>query len=552
MTGFSQSALLQALGWATLNSFWQVGILWCLFALARRFRPLGPGIQYRAAVGSLALAFAGFAGSLYLFYTGTLKVSAPFNLGRLSDTAWFSATLTAASLAYIVVLFIPVSRLLHNWRLLHHLRRSQLAKAPVQYRLFVQRVGAHLGLRKPAKVYLSALVQSPLTIGYFKPLILLPVASFNQLSTQQAEAILLHELAHIRRFDFLVNIGISIVHTLLYFNPFVRLFVRVAEDGREGCCDKMVLQFGYDRLAYASALLHLEKLSAPLPQLALAATGKSQLLNRIEAIVGQPAKLPRLKFTHFAGLLASALCLLALHSLLVIKQQSRAEKGSSMLDGFANPFGLAHQDEEMLAPDAPLKPFKKQNNQKTIALNSPPPEPIFLDPELQPMAPPPPPIVQVVNTEAPMDQLAAQEKEQVNEAVMTTQKALATLEWEKMEAQMADALNEQEKAEAHQQYQEQLAAINWKQMADNLASRYHQTNWDEINQYLGNARQQMRLDSLMNSLQMALNQLNRERNQHGNPVLPDYSVRQIANLQEHIQQSLDSLQEVRIRPVVKF
>lgn len=555
MTGFSQSALLQALGWATLNSFWQVGILWCLFALARRLRPLSPEIQYRAGVLSLLLGFFGFAGSLLLFYTGHLQFSGPLSLCQLSNNAWFSAILTAASFAYLLLLFVPVSRLISNWGQLRRLRRSQLTKAPVQYRLFVQKIAPHLGIRQPVKVYLSALVQSPLTIGYFKPLILLPVASFNHLTTQQAEAILLHELAHIRRWDFPINIFISIVHTLLYFNPFVRMFVRVAENARETCCDRLVLQFEYEGMAYAGALLQLEKLATPLPQLALGATGKNQLLTRIESIVGMPARLPKLQWVHFAGLLASTFFILALHSLVANNRLSGANQSATIPDGFANPFSLAQQEvEAMLAKNKVTK--KLAAREQTIQDKAAPviaqePQAYMSAPDMPAPPPPPPPIVQVAHAEAPMEQLATEEQEQVAQAVATTQKALATLAWENMNNAMADALSAAEKAKAQEQFQQELSAINWKRMADNLASRYHQTNWNALNTYLNGVRQQMQLDSTIAATEATLSHLSQQQLQ-SITVLPDHSIKEVEALKMQLRQSLDSLYRIKQRPLVKF
>ncbi len=87
------------------------------------------------------------------------------------------------------------------------------------------------------------------------------MAVINQLSTRQMEAVLLHELAHIRRHDYLLNLIINIIRTILYFNPFARAFVGIIESEREKNCDELVLQFQYGGYDYASALLSLEKLS---------------------------------------------------------------------------------------------------------------------------------------------------------------------------------------------------------------------------------------------------------------------------------------------------
>jgi hypothetical protein len=123
-------------------------------------------------------------------------------------------------------------------------------------------------------------------IGAIKPVILLPIATMNHLSTEQVEAILLHELAHIRRHDYLLNIFQTIAEALLFFNPFVWLISRVIRREREHCCDDMVISCNASPLSYAQALAILENDRINTNQLALAATGnKNQLLNRIKRIM---------------------------------------------------------------------------------------------------------------------------------------------------------------------------------------------------------------------------------------------------------------------------
>ena len=258
MAGLSQSQFLQALGWSTLNSFWQMAFLWCCFWVANRLFNLSASKKYALSVAAVATGFAWFVASFLLY----LQNGSASNLRLLEHSLEISATtmpvyLTAASVAYLLLLFIPAYKLLSNWRFVQLLRKTGLQKVDIQYKLFVKKVSAHLGLKRNVGVYFSDLIKSPVTIGYLKPIILLPVASANHLSMQQAEAVLLHELSHIKRCDYLVNLLLSIAHTLLYFNPFVRFFIRVAEDERENCCDQMVLQFGYDKMSYATALLSL-------------------------------------------------------------------------------------------------------------------------------------------------------------------------------------------------------------------------------------------------------------------------------------------------------
>ena len=101
-------------------------------------------------------------------------------------------------------------RLANGFNEVKKLRTQGLSKATVNWRLFVKEHSALLGLKKPVLLHISNIAASPLTIGFWKPFILIPLASINQLSTQQMEAVLLHELAHIRRNDYLVNIVLQL------------------------------------------------------------------------------------------------------------------------------------------------------------------------------------------------------------------------------------------------------------------------------------------------------------------------------------------------------
>jgi hypothetical protein len=150
-------------------------------------------------------------------------------------------------------------------------------------------MAAQMGLKKDVRIWLSNLVDTPLTIGFWKPVILLPVAVVNQLSLQQAEAVILHELNHIRRNDYFINLLIACMDILLFFNPFVRILTHIIKNERENSCDDMVLQFRYDAGQYANALLLLEKNRTLTSAVTINATGRSKklLLKRVERILNK-------------------------------------------------------------------------------------------------------------------------------------------------------------------------------------------------------------------------------------------------------------------------
>ena len=119
-------------------------------------------------------------------------------------------------------------------------------------------------------------------MGYLKPIILLPISITTHLSTAQIEAIITHELAHVRRQDYLINLIGSIVEALFFFNPFIWLLSKIMREEREKACDELVVK-SVPAYTYATALLALEKINET-KLLALAANGHNsfKLLNRIK------------------------------------------------------------------------------------------------------------------------------------------------------------------------------------------------------------------------------------------------------------------------------
>jgi bla regulator protein blaR1 len=294
MTG-GQANFLQSLGWAVLNSLWQLALLWVIF----QFITVVFKKASSAAKSSLAtfLLTGGFAWFIYTFLStyldspsaanaiqGSVLVNAEAN-PELSS--WLQRSLPVASIAYLILLVFPLLHFVRNYRYVQLIRHYGLSKIDVNWRIFVQKIAAQLGIRKTVRIWVSELVSSPVTIGFLKPVILVPLAAINNLTTQQLEAVLLHELSHIRRFDYLVNLVINFIQTIFYFNPFAKAFVKIVEKEREKSCDEMVLQFQYDSRDYATALLTLEHTRpAPKPLVVGASGKKHDLLNRIEIILG--------------------------------------------------------------------------------------------------------------------------------------------------------------------------------------------------------------------------------------------------------------------------
>ena len=152
------------------------------------------------------------------------------------------------------------------------------------------RLSRRLHISRAVALLESTLVDVPTVVGFVKPVVLLPASALAGLTLQQLEAILAHELAHIRRHDYLVNLLQTLVETVLFYHPAVWWVSRRIRVERENCCDDLAVRLCGDPVAYASALADLEALrSGPLPDhhIAMAATGGS-LLQRVRRLLGAP------------------------------------------------------------------------------------------------------------------------------------------------------------------------------------------------------------------------------------------------------------------------
>jgi bla regulator protein blaR1 len=568
MAGWSQSHFLQSLGWATLNSFWQMALLWCLFLAMNSLLRLGAHRRYQLAVGAVITGFVWFTISFFIFFLGQTPALFPaLNHGFEKSASLLNSILLSASVTYLALLIFPSYKLVRNWQFVNRIKKEGLGKADLGYRLFVQKVAGHLGIGKKVMVYVSRIVTSPVTVGYLKPIILLPVAVMNHLTTQQVEAILLHELSHIRRYDYLVNFIISIITTLLYFNPFVKQFLKIIEAERETCCDDLVLQFGYDKVSYASALLTLEKASAVTPVLAIGATGKSNLLKRIEKIVGMEKK-KKFSFTQFAAVLAALICILAFNSFLLIKEEKKANY-SFAYNNFANPF-MVFSSEDASSPVHSITPVPAASFTQNLAVAEHPAQQrsksvhpataseTFGLHEWQEQPTSDHRLVQVAADDVDM-QLTTEEKDQVQKTVTATKKVVSNLQWKEIETAIGDVMNKQEKALTKQLYMKQMeSTVNWENVEKNLKANYENIDLNTINTKLNNALVSIQLDSIQkcytaiyNSLEKAEAQAKAKAKVSVSPM-PDASLEDISHAKEKVAKEIETIKTHRTRKVVRL
>jgi beta-lactamase regulating signal transducer with metallopeptidase domain/peptidoglycan/xylan/chitin deacetylase (PgdA/CDA1 family) len=184
-------------------------------------------------------------------------------------------------------------RLLSGWIAVRGIRLRRTSEVGREWQETVARLSRRLRVSGPVRLCESALVEVPTVIGWLRPVILVPVGIWAGLSAEQVEALLAHELAHIRRHDYLVNLLQTAIETLLFYHPAVWWISRQVRTEREHCCDDLAVRTCGDVLVYARALTTLEQLRRHRDkrQLALAASGGS-LLQRIRRLVETPKSTP--------------------------------------------------------------------------------------------------------------------------------------------------------------------------------------------------------------------------------------------------------------------
>ncbi|WP_315817233.1 M56 family metallopeptidase [Paraflavitalea speifideaquila] len=181
-----------------------------------------------------------------------------------------------------------MSGLVYIQRIKHH----KVQTPAEQWSNRLKELAAIVGVRVPVRLLESALVQVPLVTGILKPIILVPIGLLANLPVDQVEAILLHELAHIRRRDFLVNLAQSFAEILFFFNPAVLWITALLREEREHCCDDMAIAVTQSKTGYITALVSFQEYQIEKEAgYAMAFPGKkNQLLNRVKRIIDNSNK----------------------------------------------------------------------------------------------------------------------------------------------------------------------------------------------------------------------------------------------------------------------
>jgi beta-lactamase regulating signal transducer with metallopeptidase domain len=343
--------LAEAIGWALLHLLWQgllvAAILAATLALLSK---QSANARYLASCGALALLVVLGAATAYQSYEGSGELGvgsgsevkfAPISVFNPTSESLGSHTprptphplieFTKSHLPQIVLIWLTgvlllSVRLLFGWLRAHSIAKRNASEAAPEWQRAAARLARALELRRVVQLLESAAVEVPTVIGWLRPVVLLPAATLTGLSTEQMEMILAHELAHIRRNDFFINLMQAVVETLLFYHPAVWWISNRIRVEREHCCDDVAVAVSGKPLVYARALTRLEELRIEDNQAFLAANGGS-LIGRIRRLAGARAESPNApsRFVAGAALLTVLLALIIAPSLPLRGEQQKAD-----------------------------------------------------------------------------------------------------------------------------------------------------------------------------------------------------------------------------------
>jgi beta-lactamase regulating signal transducer with metallopeptidase domain len=353
ITNFFPQELVLASGWTLLHSLWQgafvallLGLL--LVLLHRQSAKVRYAVAGGALLAQLLLAIGTFSYYYSLAPEAALSAtaSASYKSASAADVyiapaqASFWETPFAVAQAYfeqhlplLVTLWLlgmmgMMIRFIGGVAYTQRLRHYRTTPLGTNWQLQVSDISEAMGVKQAVRLAESALVQVPMAIGFAKPVILLPVGAVTGLTQAQVEAVLAHELAHILRRDYLVNLLQSVVDVLFFYHPAVWWMSGIVRAERENCCDDIAVAVCGDTLTYARALAEIEAMRLPAaPPMALAFSGKrGSLMSRIKRLVGQQSLKPTFTEGFAAALvLVTGLLVLSFGAMASLKPQTDSD-----------------------------------------------------------------------------------------------------------------------------------------------------------------------------------------------------------------------------------
>jgi len=331
---------IHALGWTLVHSLWQGALIGMIVALAMvflqkftaRLRYFIYSISLFVLVGVAVVTFV----SSYSSYDGgdskvtenVLTRSTVSNIATstqdisATENAFSAQTILESTAAYCrehFPLFVTIwllgmlammLRFLGGYALVRRYRTHRVKPVMGEWERKFNELAQRIRVKKNVRLFESALVKVPMAIGYLKPIVLLPLGALNGVPAKQMEAILVHELAHIHRRDYLMNLIQSLLEVIFFYHPVVWWLSKNIRIERENICDDIAITITGNTMEFAKALTNIQEINLGSPALAAGLSGKNKnrLVNRIRRLAGKP----KIQSGFAEGFIAASILLVSL------------------------------------------------------------------------------------------------------------------------------------------------------------------------------------------------------------------------------------------------
>lgn len=357
-----------------LHSLWQAALLLILYVIVsksvllkksplekRNFLFLVISSQLLLFVLTFCIYFFGDTAvhAIETYNVATVKLLSPESTYSITPWIWG---------AYVFIIAYKLIKTIYTW---HHFRQQYqtgLQKPSVDLKLFTRLKSYQFGIKRKVTLWFSNHINTPVTFGFFKPVILLPVTLVNNITTQQAESLILHELTHIKSNDYLLNWYLIVAETFFFFNPFIISICRKVRLEREKYCDRNVIAFDYCPTLYAETLLYAERIKQQfIPSFQLAAISKKkQLLERIQFFT-TPINFKQQKRIHFIVPLFGLGLILMLFTSITWRSSIFSTSASEIETAIASNFQEINNETIIPAIVNNILPVNKKTDINTLA-----------------------------------------------------------------------------------------------------------------------------------------------------------------------------------------
>jgi bla regulator protein blaR1 len=338
-----------ALGWMVVHSLWQATLIaFIAGALNIALRKRSARVRYIVSNVSLLMILAMSVATFCYNYdfsksasqvvfiptnetaqaqiteiiTPNSEIVTPLSIGGFKD--YFNHNLPLIVTIWVLGVALFMLKLLGGVSYIYYLKSRMNFPTDEYWSDMKERLSKQAGIKKSVELVESALVRTPMVIGFLKPMILFPMGVINRLAPQEVEAILAHELAHVLRNDYLFNIMQSVVEALFYFHPAVWWLSGQIRNERESACDEIAIELINSKMNYAKALVTIQEMAYyPMsPAMGFAGQLKNQFILRMQRILNQPNH----KSNVMEKLIATLLIVVTLAGLTIGQNQNQPKK----------------------------------------------------------------------------------------------------------------------------------------------------------------------------------------------------------------------------------